>query len=79
MVDHKILLNWLENHFGIKGMSLQWIESYLTNQSQRVVVGDINTTRCQVGQCFRANLVYSLHVSAWSNMCHSGSVPSLCR
>ena len=22
MVDHKILLNWLENHFGIKGMAL---------------------------------------------------------
>ena len=22
MVGHKILLNWLENHFGIKGMAL---------------------------------------------------------
>ena len=44
MVDHKILLNQLENHFGIKGMTLQWIESYLTNQSQRVVIGDMNTT-----------------------------------
>ena len=22
MVDHKILPNWLENHFGIKGMAL---------------------------------------------------------
>ena len=43
-VDHKILLNWLENHFGIKGMALQWIESYLTNWSQRVVIGDTNTT-----------------------------------
>ena len=43
-VDHKILLNWLDNHFGIKGMALQWIESYLTNWSQRVVIGDTNTT-----------------------------------
>ena len=40
MVDHKILLNWLENHFRIKGMALQWIKSYLTNWSQRVVIGD---------------------------------------
>ena len=44
MVDHKILLNCLENHFGIKGMVLQWIDSYLTNWSQRVVIGDTKTT-----------------------------------
>ena len=43
-VDHNILLNCLENHFGIKGMALQWIESYLTNWSQRVVIGDTMTT-----------------------------------
>ena len=44
MVDHKILLNHLENHFGIRGMVLQWIESYLTNWSQRVVIRDTKTT-----------------------------------
>ena len=43
MAHHKILLNWLENHFGIKGMTLRWIESYLTNWSQRVVIGDMKT------------------------------------
>ena len=43
-VDQRILLNWLENHFGIKGMALQWIESYLPNSSQTVVIGDKNTT-----------------------------------
>ena len=42
-VDHKILRNQLESHFGIKGMALQWIVSYLTNRSQRVVIGDTNT------------------------------------
>ena len=44
IVDHKIPLNQLENHFGIKGMALQWIESYLTNWTQRVVIGDMKTT-----------------------------------
>ena len=44
MVDHKILLERLENYFGSNGMALQWIESYLTNLSQRVVIGDMNTT-----------------------------------
>ena len=44
MVDHKILLERLENYFGINSIALQWTESYLTNQSQRVVIGDTNTT-----------------------------------
>ena len=44
MINHKILLDRLENHFGIKGMALKWIELYLTNQSQRVVIGDTNIT-----------------------------------
>ena len=43
-VDYKILLNQLESHLGIKGMALLWIESYLKNQSQRVVIGDTSTT-----------------------------------
>ena len=43
-VDHKILLERLENYFGITGIALRWIESYLTNQSQRVVIGDMNMT-----------------------------------
>ena len=43
-LEHKILLNQFENHFGIKGMTLQWIGSYLTNWSQRVVIVDTNTT-----------------------------------
>ena len=47
MEDHKTLLNRLENHFGIKGMALQWIESYLMNWSQRVVLGDTKTL-CQI-------------------------------
>ena len=31
MVDHKILLERLENFFGINRIALLWIESYLTN------------------------------------------------
>ena len=90
MVDHKILLERLENYFGINSIALQWIESYLTNQSQRVVIGDMNTTGAKsgsisfkvwyaTGQCLRPNFIYSLYMSTWSNMCQSGSVASLCR
>ena len=44
MVDHKILLERLENYFGITGIALRWIKLYLTNQLQRVIIGDMNTT-----------------------------------
>ena len=43
-VDHSILQNHLENDFEIRGNVLWWIESYLTNQTQRVVTGYTNTT-----------------------------------
>ena len=43
-LDHKILMERLENHFGINSIALWWIESYLTNQSQKVVIGDTKTT-----------------------------------
>jgi len=35
-VDHDILLRRLENSFGIDGMALQWINSFLTNRTQAV-------------------------------------------
>ena len=34
MVDHGILLNRLNNRFGIQGTALKWIESYLTGRTQ---------------------------------------------
>ena len=43
MVDHGILLNMLNNRFGIQGTALKWIESYLTRRIQRVVIGDLGT------------------------------------
>ena len=39
-VDHTILLSYLEENFGVTGTALAWIRSYLTCQTQGVVVGD---------------------------------------
>ena len=72
-VDHKILLERLENYFGITGVALRWIKSYLTNQSQRVIIGDTNTTGAKSssislefgmpqGSALGANLIHSLHI-----------------
>ena len=39
-VDHNILLNVLEDRFGIKDSSLKWVDSYLRPRRLRVCVGD---------------------------------------
>ena len=40
MVDHSILLHRLESVIGITSTALEWIQSYLTGRSQKVVIGD---------------------------------------
>ena len=44
-IDHEILLKRLEKRFGIRGTVNKWIESYLTNQYQCVIIRDVNTDR----------------------------------
>ena len=39
-VNHAILLNCLEENFGVAGIVLIWIRSYLNGWTQRVVVGN---------------------------------------
>ena len=38
-VDHDILLGRLEYKFGIKDQAVTWFKSYLSNRSQRIVIG----------------------------------------
>ena len=42
-LDHQIFLECLENHFGITGLALNWIKSYLIGRTWRVVIGERDT------------------------------------
>ena len=44
MVDHGILLSKLE-HYGIRGLSLQWFKSYLSDRQQYVSVNGCNSSK----------------------------------
>ena len=43
MVEHKILLTKLE-HYGIRGLALKWIESYLSSRKQFVSINGTNSS-----------------------------------
>src|ERR1043165_9050796 len=44
MVDHEILLQRLETSCGLKGTSLLWFRSYLTDRTQMIISGDSRTS-----------------------------------
>ena len=51
LVDHKLLISRLKTSFGIDGLVLQWILSYLTDRSQFVSLGSSTSpqTPCSIG------------------------------
>ena len=44
-VDHSVLLNLLQRKFGVSGVALQWIRSYLNGRSFSVKIGLVNGRR----------------------------------
>ena len=45
-IDQDILLSKLQNHYGIGGTALHWIESYLKGRTFSVKIGNINGKKC---------------------------------
>ena len=65
-VNHKILLEVLNKYYGIHGMALKWIKSYLTNRQFWVQIEDNfsevkkNQLFCSTRKHFRSNTFYML-------------------
>ena len=66
-VDHDVLLHRLEHRFGILDSALSWVRSYLTNRTQRIVIGNGKSSRfdlnCGVpqGSCLAGPLLFSIY------------------
>ena len=75
-IDHNILLNKLE-HYGIIGLALSWIQSYLTNKTQYVYINYTNSTctnvTCDVPQCSILGPIFLYTGNDISEMCKTVS------
>ena len=67
-VDHRILLDRLQFDFGISGSALNWIESYLSNRTQRIYIDGVLSSNFNLkfgvpqGSCL-GRLLFSLYAS----------------
>ena len=66
-VDHDVLLNRLEHRLGILDSALCWVRSYLTNRTQRMVIGIGKSSRfdlnCGVPEGSCLGLLFSIYTS----------------
>ena len=74
-IEHSILLNILQQDFGVVGTALKWFESFLSGRKQRILVGDKTSDdfnlNCGVpqGSCMRP-ILFTLYVSRLSTLQH---------
>jgi len=47
-VDHEVLLERLQTKFGVEGMPLTWLQSYLDDRTQYVKIGQHQSTAIQL-------------------------------
>ena len=72
-IEHSILLNILQQDFGVVGTALNWFDSFLSGRKQRILVGDKTSDdfnlNCGVpqGSCM-GPILFTLYVSRLFNI-----------
>ena len=82
-IEHSILLNILQQDFGVVGTALNWFDSFLSGRKQRILVGDKTSDdfnlNCGVpqGSCM-GPILFTLYVPPASlTLSHNTSLPAV--
>ena len=81
--EHSIVLNILQQDFGVVGTALNWFDSFLSGRKQRILVGDKTSDdfnlNCGVpqGSCM-GPIIFTLYVSRLFNLSAPSFRPWLC-
>ena len=78
-VDHQILLERLKNMFGLTGLVINWITSYLSGRFQKVVLGDANSSAvplsCGVPEgSILGSVLFTLYTTPLRKICNKHAV-----
>uniref|UniRef100_A0A672ZWH4 Reverse transcriptase domain-containing protein n=1 Tax=Sphaeramia orbicularis TaxID=375764 RepID=A0A672ZWH4_9TELE len=82
-VDHCILIERLEYHFGISGKVLSWLKSYLSERSQCVLFNNVLSEPCMVKHgvpqgSVLGPLLFSLYLAPLGKLLHSLEIDFHC-
>ena len=80
MVNHKILLHRLQHRYGIKEVALKWLESYLTECQQCVMIdGELSEPTLLKQGILQGNvlgpILFTLYTAPLGNICHNHGTP----
>ena len=72
-IEHSILLNILQQDFGVVGTAFSWFDSFLSARKQRILVGDKTSDdfnlNCGVPQVsFMGPILFNLYFSCLFNI-----------
>ena len=81
-IDHSVLLQRLKNKFGFNGTALLWIESYLSNRTQSVKIGQFSSPKTVLSfgvpqGSVLGPLLFTLYVSPIGDICDNHNLDKM--
>ena len=81
-VNHKILLQRLQHRYGIKGVVLKWLESYLTEHQQCVIIdGELSEPALLKPGVPQGSvlgpILFTLYAAPLGNICCNHGIPCM--
>ena len=86
-INHQLLLNCLKYHFGFQGMVLQWLQSYLTGHTQKIILENAGKTSESTPKPLKLGvpqgsvlgpILFTLYTSPLGDLCNAHGIHFHC-